>query len=140
MSTGKKRYVLYDEMISVIMKYFNVSQSAAIFIYHRKRRGFPFKKKGDPKFLEWTLRLQNALVKADECIGWDWEELRFGDEEKTLAQHEIFLDKQSDKKVFQNNPNSEEDDGWTTVKNDKKIKHYQTKTLQILGLVPRPRK
>jgi len=140
-STEKKNagYVPYEERLCIVMSFFGISKPAASFLYHRKRRGYPFKKKDDPKFLEWSLQLQNALVKADECIGWDWEELRFGNEDKMLAQHDIFIDKQSDKDIFKNETPENDGDGWTVVKNDKKIKQRQNKALQIMGFIPRPR-
>jgi hypothetical protein len=138
--TGKKPngFIQYGERIEAIMTFFGVSKEAAGFVYHRKRRGFPFTKKTDPKFLEWTLKLQNALIKADECVSWDWVDLKFGEEEKILAQNDIFVDNQSDTVIFKHDKKEEEADGWTTVKNDKKNKQRRNKTLQIMGFVPRP--
>ena len=139
MSDKKKTgYVPYEERLSIIMSFLGISKSAATFIYHRKRRGYPFKKKGDSKYLEWTLQLQNALVKADECIGWDWDEIRFGDEAKTLSKYDIILNEQSSKETFKNEKPEDDNDGWTVVKNTKKIKHRQMRSLQIMRFLPRP--
>lgn len=134
----------YDERIATIMDFFGISKEAAVYIYHRKRRGYPFKKRGSPKFLEWTLKLQNALVKADECLGWDWDEVQFGSEEKALAQHDIYVDQQSDKEVFKHESNESEGndaDGWTEVKNVKREKYRYNKTLRLMGFIsskPKP--
>ena len=132
----------YDERIAAIMKFFSISRPAAGFIYHRKRRGYPFKNPTDEKFLEWNLKLQTALVKADECIGWDWEEIHFGKEEQALSQHGIHIDQQSDSDTHKNESKSSEtpDDGWTVVKSEKREKYRYTKTLQLMGFIQRYRR
>ena len=138
--TNPTRIVIpYDERIAAIVRFFGISRPAASFIYHRKRRGYPFKKPTDEKFLEWSLRLQNALVKADECIGWDWNDVHFGQEEQELARNGIHIDRQSDSETRRNEPNTDEDpnDGWTVVKSEKKERYRYVKTLQLMGFIQR---
>jgi hypothetical protein len=127
-----------------IMNFFGISQEAATFLYHRKRRSYPFKKRSDPKFLEWTLSLQNALIKADKCVDWDWDALKFGLEEQILLQHDIWIEAQSNTKIFKNvkkekekEKEKENDEGWTIVKDAKKIKQHQNKSLKMLGFIPK---
>lgn len=132
------RIIPYDERIGAIMRFLGISQAAAGFIYHRKRRGAPFTRPENNKFLEWSLRLQNALVKADECIGWDWEEVRFGEEAQALARHDIYIENQSDSETYRNVPSREESDGWTVVKSERDEYKYN-KTLQIMGFGSRRR-
>jgi hypothetical protein len=127
----------YEERLIIIMDFFGISRKASKFIYHRKRRGYPFKKRDDFKFLEWDLRLQNALVKADECIDWDWNELKFGYEEHVLSQNDILLEDQSDTDIFKHEKKKMLDDGWTLVKDSKRLKQRQIKVLQTLGFLPR---
>ena len=90
--------------------------------------------------MEWNLRLQNALVKADECVDWDWDELKFGSEEQALAQSDISLEDQSDTVIFKHEKKETDDaNGWTVVQDTRKIKQRQTKALQIMGFIPRPK-
>jgi hypothetical protein len=130
--------VSYEERLALITDFFGISHAAAKFLYHRKRQGFPCKKRGDPKFLAWSLSLQNALVKADECVDWEWDDLKFGSEEKALTQSDISLEDQSDTVVFKHEKKETSYDGWTMVKDSKKIKQQQTKALQIMGFIPKP--
>lgn len=131
----KEEYIPYNERISIIMEYFNISTDAAKFIYHRKRRSYPFTKRDDDKFLYWDRRLQNALIKADKCIGWDWKKIQFGEEEKLLKQYNIFIEKQSKSFIFKNEPSKINDLDWTKVENKRKNKTRKNKTLRIMGLV-----
>jgi hypothetical protein len=129
----------YAERLALIMDFFGISKAASEFLYHRKRRDFPCKKLSDSNFLKWDLRLQNALVKADECVDWEWDDLKFGYEEQALAKSDIFLEDQSTTVVFKHEKKGTSEDGWTVVKDFKKIKQQQTKTLQIMGFIPKPR-
>ena len=78
--------------------------------------------------MPWSVKLQNALVHADKCLGVGWEKMFFGKEEETLATHGIILEEMSDT-VFRwvsdpepdttkpaNADDSADSDGWTTVK------------------------
>jgi hypothetical protein len=137
--TKYARHVLYEERITIIMDFLGISQEAAAFIYHRKRYGSPFKKSDDPKYMEWTLRLQNALVKADECVDWDWDEIKFGLEEQALIQNGIMIEDQSDTNIFKlekkGKRESNSDGEWIIVKDIRKIRQKQNKILQIMGFI-----
>lgn len=133
----KKLIIPYEERISAIEKFFGISTPAATFIYHRKRRGHPFKTPTDDKYIEWNIKIQNALVKADECIGWDWDEVHFGKELHALAQHDIHVDKQSSTEVYKHDKKEDSEDGWTVAKNTKKEKYQYKKTLQFMGFIQR---
>jgi hypothetical protein len=136
-----KGFINYDERINAIISFLNVSRPAAIFIYHRKRRGFPNRKTNDTNFLRWSLQLQNSLVKADECLGWDWSNLQFGEENQTLLNYGINIDQQPDKETLkcvtdqcQNFTKGE----WECVKNTKKEKYRRRKALIFMGFLPKP--
>jgi hypothetical protein len=103
----------YTDTISEIQTYFLVSYDCAKYMFHRAIRH----KKRDDKYLEWTLALQNAIVKADKCLGFNWDLLLFGQEEKILANHGIHLS-DMEKYVFKWGDNDE----WTTVKKKRKNK------------------
>lgn len=92
--TTKKKFI-YSEKIGAISSYFNVSREAAKYIYHRRRKGFPYKKVDDPNFIKWDMRIQNALIKADTLDVWNWKELSFYDDVYDLQNHGIDVLKQS---------------------------------------------
>lgn len=132
--------VSYEERVRYLMQFLGVSRGAAIFIYHRKRRGKPFHHPGDPKYLHWSTELQNALVKADKCIGWDWEHLQFGREIDALEEQGIYLDEQTKQADVQKLGKIEDEvdsEGFTKVVNKKKERYMRRKALQKMGFAHR---
>jgi hypothetical protein len=87
--TEQKVHVSYNSKIDSISTYFGVSGLAAKYMYHLRRKGFPYKKPDQQDFLPWTLSLQNALVRADTHESFDWETIQFGEELNTLMRHGI---------------------------------------------------
>ena len=139
----------YNEKIKVISESFGISKMAAKYIYHRRRRGYPYKKVGNHNFIQWSTKLQNALIKADGIVDWDWDNLLFSEDVKKLMEHGINVDEESNKIVIknaqasgnshkQNSPDIEStDDGWTVVTNNMS-KLSQKYILRKIGLLPRP--
>jgi hypothetical protein len=84
----------YFKKINVISSFFNVSNNAAKYMYHRRRQGFPYKKNNDFNFLPWTMKLQNALVKADTIPTWNWVKLSFHNLYETLQSFNIYVELQ----------------------------------------------
>jgi hypothetical protein len=126
----------YDSKINAISNYFGVSDSAAKYMYHLRRKSFPYKKSYQQDFLQWTLPLQNALVRADTYASFDWETLQFGEEFNTLMKHGIeFVD--SNKVVRNDIQSNENNDGWTLVaKKDKLL--IEKHILRNCGLLHNP--
>jgi hypothetical protein len=130
----------YEEKIKIIQEYFGVSEICAIYLYHRRRRGVPWHKPNDKKYLEWSIQLQNAIIYLDTIVGFDWHSLEFGFEEIQFTKHGIDLNK-IDKKIMvlsetsdiflMNNPDK---DGFIKVS---KNKINITKQLNKMGLLPR---
>ncbi len=54
-------------------------------MYHRALRS----KRSDNNYVEWNIQLQNALVRADRCLGIIWEKVIFGREYEELTLHGI---------------------------------------------------
>lgn len=134
---------VYEERIKTIMDYYCISKEAANYLYFRRRRSFPWCKKSDAKYLYWNARLQNALIEADNIIGFNWEALEFGDEENYLKKYDIIIS-EKEQNLFRENKNIDEKiykdaDGleWTQVNNKKnKKENTQEKILQNCGLLP----
>ena len=143
----------YKDNIQTISSYFGISEAAAKYIFHRRRRGFPYKKEGSSNYLEWSMQLQNALIKADQIAVFDWNALKFDDELKTLMQNGIYVDSQPKtaqvNKIKQtqnlrllqkcnNGREIQEDDntdGWTVVTSNK-TQLVKRHVLRKLGLLP----
>ncbi len=79
----------YENKIKMIEQYFGVSHICAMYIFHRRRKGFPWKTKSDPKYLDWNMQLQNAIIYLDTIVGFDWENLEFGFEEIQFIKNNI---------------------------------------------------
>jgi hypothetical protein len=125
--------------LNAIMTYFNVSNHAAIYMYYRRRRGFPWRRKTDSKFLKWDIKIQNAIVIADICNEFDWYALQFGREKEQLLTHGILIDNQPNFPItlHKTNPHNICDaDGWIAVSNKKK-KTYKvsSETERILHII-----
>lgn len=111
--------------ITSVKEYFNISEEAAAYIFFRRRRGFPFRKISDSKYLEWTDALLNALIRADEIFGFDWESLGFGNEEHILNEYNLLSSNIDISTESKTNTNLMEE-GWTIVpKNNKSQKILQ---------------
>lgn len=85
----------YQEKIQTISQYFNISDDAAKYIYHRRRRGDPWKHKKSIRYLEWSIQLQNGLVKADTMMNFDWTALSFGNEVDMLSSFGVDISTES---------------------------------------------
>lgn len=151
----EKSKFTYKEKINAISSYFGISEDASRYIYHRRRRGFPFKRNDDPNFLKWDMQLQNAFIKADQIATLNWNDLKFDDDLKVLLEHGIDIDTQpktpvinkinqttstiSNKSNKMNDKDIKEEDddnfGWTVVTNKKGhiVKKYM---LRKMGLLP----
>jgi len=144
----------YKDKINAISSYFGVSEDASKYMYHRRRRGYPYKKETDPAFLKWTTKLQNAFIKADQIATFDWDNLKFDEDIKMLFMNGIDVEKQANKvqvnKISQTvqpttrqlnfdekSVNDESDDGggWTLVTTNKGqlVKRHM---LRKMGFLP----
>lgn len=115
----------YMKSIREMQEYFGISKVCAQYMFHRALRA----KRTDEKHMPYTLQLQNALVKADKCLGINWERVFFGQEEDNLMSHGIKIQDQDDQVVFRwgwvevNQESQQEDDPeWTVVRKKKKEK------------------
>lgn len=117
----------YNKAISEISEYYGVSKICSMYLYHRALRS----KRSDSTYMMWNVKLQNALVKADKCIGLDWNKILFGNEEENLRTHGISVDEMSET-VFKwvdddvkalTSETTEDNDGWQTVIKKKKNKN-----------------
>jgi hypothetical protein len=143
----------YKDKINAISSYFGVSEDASKYMYHRRRRGYPYKKDTDLAFLKWTTKLQNAFIKADQIATFDWNNLKF-DEDLTMLC--IDVETQANKvqvnkisqtvqpttrqsNVDEKSVNDESDDGggWTVVTTNKGqlVKRHM---LRKMGFLPHP--
>lgn len=86
----------YENCIESIQNYFNISTIAAKYIYHRRKHGLPYRNIMDPKYLQWSNKLLNALLQADNIINLNWEDIIFGKEYENLALYGIIVDNCSD--------------------------------------------
>lgn len=136
----KKIGLTYEDRITIIREYFGVSEMCAIYLYHRRRRGAPWYKPGDSKYLEWTTKLQNAIIYLDTIAGFDWRGLEFGYEELQFVKNnidvhtmpsDIFVLAESQQIYLKNNPDK---DGFIKVEHSK---INITKELNKMGLIPR---
>jgi hypothetical protein len=130
----------YNEKINAICVYFNISKDTARYIYHRRRRGFPCKRIDDPKFLRWSIPIQNAFVKSDVLNTIYWNDVSFDNDLKILNDAGIVVD-ETNTDVYINEINYKQievenkDDGWTIV-TSKKTHSGQKQLLQTMGFLP----
>ena len=147
----------YKDKINAISSYFGVSEDASKYMYHRRRRGYPYKKETESEFLKWTTKLQNAFIKADQIATFDWGNLKFDEDIKMLFMNGIDVETQSNKvqvnkisqtvqpttrqlNVDEKSVNDESDDGggWTVVTTNKGqlVKRHM---LRKMGFLPHPK-
>jgi len=117
----------YSATINEIQQYFGISSDCAKYLFHRALRC----RKKDDTFLEWSLALQNAIVKADKCLGINWDTIIFGQEEELLAVHGIHL-KEMTKSVFRWSEVLDDSNEWKVVtKKKKKMKFTITNDIYV---------
>lgn len=139
---NKSPQISYEDKLKIIQDYFGVSKMCAIYLYHRRRRGLPWHNHTDPKYLEWTIQLQNALIHLDSIPTVDWRSLEFGYEEVQLGKHNISMSTMPKKimvnnhsnKIYYKKNNGSEPDGFIPVKS---TKINITSELNRMGLIPR---
>ena len=151
----------YKNKITAIISYFGVSDQAAKYMYRRRQRGLPYKTETDDLYIEWNIKIQNALVKADKISGFNWDDLEFSDDINVLNNNNIIVNNQSptvyinkNKELNYNEKNNQiecdennqsdnkdgtyqndETDGWTTVITDKG-QMIRRKILKKIGFLP----
>ena len=139
-SVKKKSYLQYKDKIKIICEYFGVSELCAAYLYHRRRRGTPWYKPGDPKYLEWTIRLQNAIIYMDTIAGFDWRSMEFGYEEIQFIKNNIDVNDMPDTITVLSESTSiylkniPDKDGFIRVA---RPKINITQELNKMGLIPR---
>lgn len=116
----------YKKVLGDIKNYFGVSEQCSQYLYHRSLRS----RRQDSNFLEWNIKLQNAIVKADKCLGIAWEKIIFGEEKQELKRHGILLEDMPST-VFK--WNEEEESEWKVV-TYKKIKRNK-QSFSKLGII-----
>jgi hypothetical protein len=87
----------YNDKLNAISTYFGISKAAGKYVYHRRRRGYPYKKDTDVSFLKWSTKLLNALIKADRLALFDWDTLEFTNDINLMLARGIDVDKQSNR-------------------------------------------
>ena len=145
----------YKNKITAISSYFVVSEQAAKYMYYRRQRGLPYKTETDDLYIEWNIKIQNALVKADKISGFNWNDLEFSDDINVLNNNNIIVNNQSstvyinkNNELNYNGKNNQiecdennqseitnETDGWTTVIADKG-QMIRRKILKKIGFLP----
>jgi len=55
----------YNDKLNIISEFFGVSYPCAKYMYHRRRKGYPYKKPEDDGYLKWDVQIQNGLVSGD---------------------------------------------------------------------------
>ena len=130
----------YNEKLKAIKSYFKISDQACKYMYHRRRRGYPWKKDNTPGYIPWNIQIQNAIIKADNLTLFDWELLKFDNDIQILSEHGINVDDQL--KTVQigtltinNDIKEEDDDGWTVV-TTKKSHSIKKHLLRSMGFLP----
>ncbi len=137
--------VEYKERIEALKAVFNISEPAAKYIYHRRRRGYPYKNGTDISFMPWTAKLQNALMAADKIPEFDWNALVFSEEEEILKQNGIVVDEcptriqlnrgSRIKTALHNIPIADPLTAWQTVKSPK-AKLINKHIVRKMGFLP----
>jgi hypothetical protein len=103
----------YNEKINIIGEFFGISPECSRYIYHRRRKGYPYKKKEDDDYLEWNIQIQNGFVLGD-LSNIDYTNIHFiGDIISLKEKYNIDITSMPCEKVLQNK---------IKQKDDKKIK------------------
>jgi hypothetical protein len=149
--SDQKFHVSYVSKIDAIGTYFGISNSAAKYMYHLRRKGFPFLKPDQKDFLPWNTPLQNALVRADKHTTFEWDTLQFGNEKSVLTRFgiEIYTQEQNIFRNYVSQKNASkitsisnarfvnvpDDDGWTLVNTKDKFL-TEKRILRSCGFLP----
>lgn len=113
-----KNYPNFKDKINAISSYFNVSMQCAKYIYHRRKKGQPFKSEDDVGYIQWNMKIQNSLIKADLIKDFNWKDLKFVNDVTTLKNFGIDVESQDDKLYTnkkENDFNESNELGWTVV-------------------------
>lgn len=113
-----RKYPNFKDKINAISSYFNVSVPSAKYIYHRRKKGQPFKNESDVGYMQWDMKIQNSLIKADLIKEFDWKNLKFINDVTTLNNFGIDVESQDDKLYTnkkENDFNESNELGWTVV-------------------------
>lgn len=130
----------YNEKINAIKTYFDVSAEAAVYIYYRRKRSFPWKKKGDPKYLYWNAKLLYKLIQMDNILDFDWRSMEFGKEEEIFQKYNVvdkdtpISFKKEEKKKKSETYIDENGEEWNH--RPQSLKHIES-ILQNIGLLPK---
>lgn len=112
------------ECIAFIMRYFNVSELCAQYMYHRAYRS----KMYGANYLPWDTLLQNAIVRADRHPNFDWNAMQFGEERDYLIGEGFsFGDVPSKTFRWDDEPRRTTHAGWSLVIDKRKIKAHRQK-------------
>jgi hypothetical protein len=136
----------YNDKIRTIESYFGISNNASKYMFHRRRRGIPWKTDDDASYLKWTIQLQNALIKADNILEFDWVNLRFNTDIQTLLENGIVVNNQScevqanKQTPCSYNSNGDDDGGGWTVVTKNKTRLIQKHLLKQMGFLPKTKK
>lgn len=140
----------YNDKIRTISSYFGISNDASKYMFHRRRRGFPWKKDDEVGYLKWSIQLQNAFIKADNIDVFDWSALKFNNDIQILMENGIIVEDQpktiqANRRKLDTDIKEEYDDddndggGWTVVTKNKT--HLQQKyLLKNMGFLPKNKK
>ena len=79
----------YFDNIKSISEYFKVSECAARYMYRIRMLGYPYKKSYHKNYIEWSVKLQNALVSADLIDDFNWGDLKNVSDINTLSDYGI---------------------------------------------------
>jgi hypothetical protein len=125
-----------DVIFNIISNYFNISYDASTYLYYRRRKSFPWKKKNSAKYLFWNAKFQNALISLDKVKDFNWKLLEFGKEYEYLQLHNIDIESQDTNLFRELNKNKFiSKDGWNTI-----CSNINIKLLKKIGLIPRMKK
>ena len=92
----------YNDKLNTISDFFGVSIACSKYMYHRRRKGHPYKKKEDGDYLEWSIQLQNGLI-AGDLSGIDYKNLKFNkDIDELKNKYNIDISKLSKEKIEKN--------------------------------------
>ena len=128
----------YFDNIKSIREYFKVSEYAARYMYRIRMLGYPYKKSYHKNYIEWSVKLQNALVSSDLIDDFNWGDLKNVSDINTLSDYGININIQpytvlcnkTRNMPVKNNPINNE---WTVVnKTKKREKKHIVKNLGFL--------
>ena len=140
----------YNDKLNIISEFFGVSYPCAKYMYHRRRKGHPYKKNEDDGYLKWDIQIQNALVSGDS-YNIDYKNLNFNNDiNEMYKMYEIDIDKESKFIVKQNkimqtdkkkskirdsdiSDHTDDNDGEWNVITTKKTLHDKKKLLKNMG-------